>query len=74
MRIKTGKGKFYLKKPELYFLKGKIHKISHLEGEMLVMENEGITYVVVSMNGKSRSFEGLMFPIVENYDDIIEIR
>lgn len=72
MRTKIVKGKFYLKKPELIFLKGKIRKLNYLNGVMLVVENEGITYAVFPvLKSAYNPLDGFMFPIIENYDEII---
>lgn len=63
----------HLKERKYIFLEGEIKPTKQIRGKLMIVENEGITYVVLPIDSKRR-YEGLMLPIIENYDSLEEIK
>ena len=70
MRTKIVNGTFHLKEKKLIFLKGEIRSLEQFDGRLVIVEKEGTTYVVCPISGNI--LEGLMIPIIENYDSFEE--
>ena len=72
MRTKIVNGAFHLKREIKIYLEGEIKPVKQLEGRLRIVENEGTTYVVCPVS--DNILEGLMIPIIENYDSLEEIK
>lgn len=73
MRTKIVNGDFYLKRRRFCFVNGKIFSAKFFSGKLRVIYNRGITYVVCPVTDK-RPYEGIMIPIIEDYDSLEEIK
>ena len=69
METKVIKGKFRFKRQRFVFIDNEIKKCKFLEGKLRVVKYQGNTYVVLPMGGTSVS-DGLLIPIVEDYDSL----
>ena len=67
MKTKIINGTVHFKRKRFIFLDGKIKKLKQVEGNIRIIHNKGTTYAVFPFNGNYR-YEGLMIPIIEDYD------
>ena len=72
MRTKIVKGTFHLKRKITIYLEGEIRPLEQFNGRLRVVENEGTTYIVCPIS--DNILEGLMIPIIEDYDSLEEIK
>ena len=72
MKTKVIKGTFHLKKRIKIYLEGEIKPIKQFNGKLVIVENEGTTYVVCPIS--DNILEGLMIPIIEDYDSLEEVK
>ena len=72
MKTKIIDGTAHLKEKKLVFLEGEIKPVEQLNGRLRIVENEGTTYVVCPIS--DNILEGLMIPIIENYDSLEEVK
>ena len=71
MRTKIIDGTFHPKRKIKFYLEGEIKPVKQFMGRLRIIENEGTTYVVCPIS--DNILEGLMIPIIENYDSLEEI-
>ena len=72
MRTKIVNGTFHLERRIKIYLEGEIKPLKQFNGKLRIVENEGTTYVVCPIS--DNILEGLMIPIIENYDSLGEIK
>ena len=72
MRTKIIDGTVHLKEEKLIFLKGESKPLEQFNGRLVIVEKEGTTYVVCPIS--DNILEGLMIPIIENYDSLEEVK
>ena len=70
MRTKIVNGTFHLEREMKIYFEGEIRPLEQFDGRLRIVENEGTTYVVCPIS--DNILEGLMFPIIENYDSLEE--
>ena len=72
MRTKIVNGTFHLERRIKIYLEGEIKPLKQFNGKLRIVENEGTTYVVCPIS--DNILEGLMIPIIEDYDSLEEIK
>ena len=72
MRTKIVNGTFHLKRRIKIYLEGEIRSSKQFDGKLVIVENEGTTYVVCPISNNIS--KGLMIPIIEDYDSLEEIK
>ena len=72
MRTKIVNGIFHLERRIKIYLEGEIKPLKQFDGRLRIVENEGTTYVVCPIS--DNILEGLMIPIIENYDSLEETK
>ena len=72
MKTKIVNGTFHLKRETKIYFEGEIKPLKQLEGRLRIIEKEGTTYVVCPIS--DNVLEGLMIPIIENYDSLEEVK
>ena len=72
MKTKIVNGTFHLERRIKIYFEGEIKPLKQLEGRLRIVEKEGTTYVVCPIS--DNILEGLMIPIIEDYDSLGEIK
>ena len=72
MRTKIVNGTFHLERIIKIYFEEEIKPLEQFNGRLRIVENEGTTYVVCPIS--DNILEGLMIPIIENYDSLGEIK
>ena len=72
MKTKIVNGTFHFERKTKIYFEGEIKPLKQLEGRLRIVEKEGTTYVVCPIS--DNILEGLMIPIIENYDSLEEVR
>jgi hypothetical protein len=73
MKTKIVNGDFHLKDKRYCFIGDKVMPISILSGKLRVIHDNRTTYVVCPI-GDKMPYEGIMIPIIEDYDSLEEIK
>ena len=74
MRTKIVNGDFHFKRRRFCFVNGEVAPVKFLSGELRIIYNCGTTYVVCPIDNSKRPCEGILFPIIEDYDSLEEIK
>ena len=72
MKTKIVNGTFHLERETKIYFEGEIKPLKQLEGRLRIVEKEGTTYVVCPIS--YNVLEGLMIPIIEDYDSLEEVK
>ena len=72
MKTKIVNRTFHLERKIKIYFEGEIKPLKQLEGKLRIVEDEGTTYVVCPIS--NNILEGLMIPIIENYDSLEEVK
>ena len=72
MKTKIVNGTFHLERRIKIYLEREIKPVKQFDGKLVIVEKEGTTYVVCPIS--DNILEGLMIPIIENYDSLGEIK
>ena len=71
MKTKIAEGKLHLKKKRYCFINDEVVPIKFLSGRLRVIYDRRTTYVVCPLDD-TRPYEGIMIPIIEDYDSLEE--
>ena len=72
MKTKIVNGTFHFERKTKIYFEGEIKPLEQFNGKLRIVENEGTTYVVCPIS--DYRLEGLMIPIIENYDSLEEVK
>ena len=72
MKTKIVNGTFHLERIIKIYLEREIKYVKQFDGKLVIVENEGTTYVVCPISDNIS--KGLMIPIIEDYDSLEEVK